>query len=53
MGGLRRSHTGESLTNRGSSEKVEGQVKGRFAKARPKKGKAVRRWEDRKQQELL
>lgn len=36
-GRLRRSHTGESLTNPGSSEKVEGQVKGRFAKARPKK----------------
>lgn len=36
MGGLHRSQRGGSLINPGSSEKVEGQVKGRFVKARPK-----------------
>jgi len=48
-GGLCRSQRGGSPANAGSSEKAEGQVKGKFEKARPKKGKAARRWEDRKQ----
>lgn len=37
MGGLHRSQRGGSLINPGSSEKVEGQVKGRFVKAREKR----------------